>query len=223
MSSSIKLVSAEDSDTSIFIAYESRWQNSKFYCDGILVKRFSSSEDLIKGVQFEIEGLGTAEFKIHPATFSPTLFVDGEVYIPEKPKVNLNERTTGALIVFGLLTLLNLFMFLVALTSLNDPIDPDFGLFMAIVMGFFTASYLTCLIFLWRGVFIFYFIGLGLFTFSTLFVAFNAYQDGQVESVALLVPRLILIGILMIYFKRIVGFMRNTKPNQNAELLDKNF
>lgn len=220
MPHSVKFTSLNNSEKSLLVTYDTFWENAKFYFEGKLVRSFTAVSELQKGVQFEIEEFGRIDFRVHSITFKPTLLIIDEDGISENYRLSRNNRTNGVLIVFGLLAISNLIAVLYYAFIYYDFPGDDLSTTPLFLYGLFTAIYVISIIFLRRGLYFFYFVGLGIFTFTAVYVAYLSYLSGAPESLLFLFPRFVLIGILLYYFKRVTKYMREEKTDASLEILD---
>lgn len=132
----------------------------------------------------------------------------------------------GVIIIFSILALLNFLIFLMAMVRLNANILPsDLAVteMIAIFTGGFTALYTASAILFARGIYFMYFLGTGFFFASTVWIMYNIYHAPDDVQYIFVIARFILLGILGIYFKRVLAFMKIPKERTDHEILDDTF
>jgi len=229
MSTSIKLVSPTNAEKCVFITHESGWKNTKIYADGKLIETYKDPQVLKEGVRKEIDGLGNLHFKIHPATLAPSLMVDGEKFAREKRKRAPSEGVNGLIAIFAVLAFMNLLMFLIIILQSSENEYPGAmevqRRFIALGV-LFTLLYTAAAILIARGVNFMYFLATGFFFISTVWVGNLLFSENEPPTLAIVVlflPRVIILGLLATYFKRILNSMKAPKENSENEILDDNF
>ncbi|GAB5418376.1 MAG: hypothetical protein Crog4KO_15200 [Crocinitomicaceae bacterium] len=220
MTRETRFFSPNDSEKTILVSHDKFWENAHFYHNGELIRSYTHVSELQKGVTFEAKELGSIEFKVNQLSFKSSLKVNGDEYWPNGTEVTKKERPVGALIIFALLALINFIIFLFYLLAYEEFTGKGMHMTPLYLSGSFMAVYTVCFVFLMRGNYYFYLIGLALFTLSTLYVTTISFGFGFSIANIFLLFRFILIGILFLYFKRALKFIQEEKDGFNQETLD---
>jgi len=212
------MISVENDDNYVFIMFQTNWKEAKFYHKGKLVLSNNAVEKLQEGITFDIPNLGRAEFKLDRKKHEPTLYVNDEIFLSET-KISPSENSvTGVVILFCFFAFSNFLPFALNIANYEKSTNKTIDMVFLFSLGFFIIIYTLCAILLYSRKYLFYFIGTVLFTCTTLYFCYlSFFEEGEIFLLFVL-PRLLLIGLLLRYLKRVLRLMRTSK--NNAALLD---
>jgi hypothetical protein len=91
---------------------------------------------------------------------------------------------------------------------------------MLLLTGFYTLTYALSLIFLFRKVYFFYFIGTALYSLTSLYYCYLLSEEFNGISLFALGIRLLLMLVLLYHFKRALAFMRGNNAPKGENLID---
>ncbi len=214
MASSITYTSPVDPDSTVLITKENNWTNIKVYANGGLQYSDPNGEALKSGTTIEVDGFGKIDLYLKSDI---EVTVNGTPY--DMVSKDAEDKVTNVSAIFWVLTGFSTLGFiLMLLLSSNYFIGEAFIFFMGLQL-FVTLIYGTTAILLSRGIYWFYFVGAGFYTFfSALTLIDLELQFSGFIPIATFLIRFILLAMVLRIIPTILKQIRKGKPKNQAIL-----
>lgn len=217
MSTSIKYTSPVDPESVVLLTKENNWTNIKIYANGGLQYKAEDGEDLRSGRKIEIDGFGMLELYLKSDL---EVTVNGMPY--EKSVEAATEKVANVSAIFWVLTgfsalgLVYMLFFLGSTMVFQDILE-----ILIAIQIFVILVYGTTAVLLKRGIYWFYFVGAGVYTFFTALTIFDIEaQLVSFFSITALLIRIILLVLLLRIIPTVLKEMRKEKKDSDNLILD---
>lgn len=211
-----------ESETRLFVTYESGYQNLKVYASGQQLVHLNDPEALRNGHTFQHQELGEIDLRFAHGKKLLEIRVNELLCVPEKPVEESVDNLKGLSRIFWALTILSVIGLIFQVFALSQFRLNVIELFSALFFSFLgTVAYLFAAIFTGRGKAWAYFVGTGIFLFGTVIYAMNifTYDLGMVPTAVLFI-RLGILGMLLYFAKSVVRVMNSPKETSRQDILD---
>ncbi len=214
MTTSTHYSALSDPDNVIIVSKESNWTDVKVYAKGSIQYKAEDAQELRKGKTIEVDGLGSLELYLGSDL---EVRVNGIRY--EASKTDSSEKVTNVSAIFWLLTIFSaigmLFIFMA-----SEMMDPTFFQILVGLQLFAVLVYGATAILLRRGIYWFYFVGAGTFTFFTLLQLLDI-QAIMISALSIIIylVRLVLLVLVLRILPTILKNMRSEKGTQKDDVI----
>lgn len=216
MPTSLKFQSPVDDEKIILVTKESNWTNIKVYANGKMQYQASNSDELKKGVQLELEGLGTLDLILKSDL---NVSVNGTSY--EALQTDVEEKVSNVSTIFWVLCAFSAIGFGFLFMLWTDPfVDRTVIQILLGLQIFAIVIYGITAILLRRGIYWFYFVGAGVFTLFTAmeFLDMDLIMSNAGVMVRVII-RLVLLGLVLRILPLILKRIRNSNESSNDDII----
>jgi len=214
MAASLKYQSPVDKESVILITKDSNWTNIKVYANGGLQYQSKNGDELRKGVNIELNGVGVLDL-ILKSDLQVT--VNGTPY--EALQTDAEEKVSNVSAIFWVLAGFSgvglLFIFM-----LTEVVAIEFLYILIGFQVFAIAVYGATAILLRRQVYWFYFVGAGTFTLFTAmeFLDFDTIMSHPGTMVRVII-RIVLLVLVLRILPTILKRMRKSNSSTNDDII----
>ena len=208
-------------DKSLFVTFESGYENVKIYFDGALLGRVERSEDFVNGVVFSDSPVGVIDLRFPTGRRALEIRVDDVLCTPEVSAQDVEELRSFDKI-FWALTILAIAGTLIQAYMLRLFLSvPAVQLELAISIVAIL-SYLTAAILIRQGKAWAYLLGTVIFTLMTLYYILAVHLTGWgFIGIIVTIVRLVIMALLFYKMTSVfTHFKKNTDLHSKHTLLD---
>lgn len=206
-------------EKSLFITFESGYENVKIYFDGALIGKVESSEQLVDGVTIPASPAGTIDLRFPTGRRSLEVRVDELLCTPETPAQELEELRSFDRY-FWALTILGLAGTVIQIYILQPYLTLPAVLIQIFISGLAVIAYLVAAILTRQGKAWAYLLGTIVFTIMTLYYILSVHLLGwQMADILVVIVRLVILALLYYKMTSVFTYFKKTNDLSSSHTL----